>query len=147
VNAYPRPVAVLFFVLIAVAGLSLSGPAGAATGSGTGVVDCAGAIVERPREIVVTCADAGVVIQRITWTAWTASRARGSGTLTWNTCLPKTCVNGIVQKYKVAVTLGRVASGPNAPVFTRVGLGFAKGGPAGLESGAYTIDRPISTTN
>jgi hypothetical protein len=131
-------------LVLAVASLPLAPAASAANGSGTGIVDCAGVIAERPREIVLTCADAGVVIAKITWTSWTAMRAKGIGTLVWNTCLPKTCAAGIVQTYKVRVTLGGVASAPNAPVFTKVALVFPRGGPAGLETGTYTVDRPIA---
>lgn len=133
--------------LLAASSLALLPSASAASGSGTGVVDCTGTIVERPKQIVITCADAGVVIQRITWTSWTATKAKGSGTLVWNTCLPETCVAGIVQKYRVRVTLGGVASAPNAPVFTKVLLGFPRGGPAALGSGSYTLDRPIAVQN
>ena len=66
--------------------------------------------------------------------------ARGTGTLAWNTCLPTTCVDGIVETYKVRVTLGRVASGPEAAVFTRMTLAFPDGGPAAAETATYTLD-------
>ena len=106
----------------------------------TVVVTCMGKAVVQPDEIVVTCADAGVMVDNITWTSWTANRARGTGTLVWNTCLPETCVAGIVQKYKVRVTLGRVASAPSISAFTRMTLTFPKGGPAAAETATYTLD-------
>lgn len=128
---------------VAVGGLALAPVAGAATGD-TALVNCVGKAEIKPKEIIVTCADAGVMVNKITWSKWTNNVAKGLGTLVWNTCLPKTCVDGIVQKYKVKVTLGRVASAPNIPVFTGMTLTYpGGGGPAAAETATYTIDRLI----
>ena len=112
---------------------------------GTGIVDCAGSVVSKPKEITIACADAGLAITKISWKSWSNNRARGTGTLVWNTCLPQTCVDGIVQEYPVAITLGGVASGGNVSVFSRVNVTFPKNSPAGLESGRYTLDNPIKS--
>ena len=129
----------------ACAGSSILGAsaASAADSTQTGIVNCAGKIVTKPKQITITCADAGIALTKITWNSWSDNAATGTGTLTWNTCLPKTCAAGIVQRYKVGITLGGLASGPNANVFSQVALTFPKGGPAGLETGSYTIDNPI----
>jgi hypothetical protein len=144
VSIYRKTAALVSVITLLLGGATLASSSAAAA-SGTGVVDCAGTIVERPHEFVITCADAGVMIQKITWKSWTNARAIGKGTLVWNTCLPKTCVDGIVQTYKATIRLGRPASGPNAAVFTRITLTFPNGGPANLETGTYTIDRPIAS--
>jgi hypothetical protein len=135
-------------IAAAIAGLAagstaLAPAASAATGD-TVLINCVGKGQIKPKEIVITCADAGVMVNKITWTKWTNNEAKGAGTLVWNTCLPKTCVDGIVQKYKVKITLGRVASGPNISVFSGLTLKFAGGGPAADETSTYTIDRPIT---
>lgn len=127
---------------LAAGGLALAPAASAATGD-TALINCVGKGEIKPKEIVVTCADAGVMVTKITWSKWTNNVAKGAGTLVWNTCLPKTCVDGIVQKYKVKVTLGRVASGPNISVFSGMTLTFTGGGPAAAETATYTLDRPI----
>ena len=114
--------------------------ASAADPSDTVVVNCLGKQVTEPKQIVVTCGDASVMVMRIDWSSWTANGAKGTGTLTWNTCLPKTCVAGIVETYKVRVTLGRVASAPSSPAFTRMTLAFPDGGPAAAETATYTLD-------
>jgi hypothetical protein len=124
-------------------GVAVSTPASAANND-TSVVTCQGKTVVKPKQIVVTCADAGVTVMSIKWTSWTMNGAKGVGMLAWNTCLPQTCVDGIVQKYKVKVTLGGVASGPNVSVFSQMTLAFPKGGPAAAETSTYTLDRPIS---
>ncbi|MEI6361376.1 MAG: hypothetical protein WCP95_04525 [Actinomycetes bacterium] len=128
---------------VALGGVALAPAAGAATGD-TVVINCVGKGQVKPKEIVITCADAGVMVTKIKWSKWTNNEAKGTGTLVWNTCLPKTCVDGIVQNYKAKVTLGRVASGPNISVFSGMTLTFTGGGgPAAADSVSYIIDRPI----
>lgn len=124
---------------LAAAGLALAPAATAAEGTPV-VIDCAGKGVAKPKQIVLACADAGVAVTGIRWTRWTMNSATGVGTLTWNTCLPQTCVDGIVEKYRVRITLGGLASGPDIDVFSQMNLRFPKGGPAGLETGSYTLD-------
>lgn len=124
---------------LAAAGLALAPTATAAEGTPV-VIDCAGQGVTKPKQIVLACADASVAVTGIRWTRWTMNSATGVGTLTWNTCLPQTCVDGIVEKYRVRITLGGLASGPDIDVFSRMSLRFPKGGPAGLETGSYTLD-------
>ena len=123
---------------VSVAGLAL--PPSASAADDTVVVTCVGKSVTKPKQIVVTCADADVLVKGITWTSWTMNGARGTGTLVWNTCLPQTCVDGIVQKYAVRVRLGRVASAPSSAAFTRMTLVFTGGGPAAAETAIYTLD-------
>ena len=136
-----RPAALVAAVTLALAaGALVAAPAGAADPTDTAILTCAGKEVVKPRQIVVTCADAGVAVVKINWSRWDANGARGTGTLTWNTCLPTTCADCIVEKYRVRVALGRVASGPDASVFTRMTLAFPDGGPAAAETATYTLD-------
>jgi len=128
--------------VLAGTGVALAHAASAAP-TDTVVINCAGKGVQKPKEIVLTCADAGVALTKLTWSKWDANGATGTGTLSWNTCLPKTCVAGIVEKYKVKVTLGGVASAPNVNAFSKVDVSFPKGGPAGLETGSFTLDNPL----
>ena len=140
-----RVIAVLASVIGLLAGaIALPATAAAAPGDTT-IVNCRGNQVVKPKQIVITCADAQISIVKITWTSWTANEARGRGTLAWNTCLPTDCADGIVQTYRARITLGGVASGPDGTVFSQVRLAFPNGGgPAGLYTGSYTIDNPIS---
>ena len=109
----------------------------------TKVVNCLGKAVAKPKEIVLACADAGIMIDRIRWTSWTPDRATGLGTLVWNTCLPTDCASGVVEKYRVRITLGGVASGEGVDVFSQAALRFPQGGPAALETGSYTLDNQL----
>ena len=136
--------------LVAVPAVSASAVAPAAKAPLPGIVNCAGQLEVKPKEIVIACADAGIMITDISWSKWNQNTAKGTGTLAWNTCLPATCVDGIVQTYKVKITLPMdgLATGPGAngkfvDVFSKVSLAFPGSGPAGLETGSYTLDNPI----
>lgn len=124
---------------VAVGALAVA-PAATADNNKTVVVNCLGKGVVKPKEIVVSCADGAITVMNITWSSWNVNRAQGTGTLAWNTCLPTDCASGIEQKYKVAVTLGRVASGPGVTAFTRMTLTFPNLGPAAAETSTYTVD-------
>ena len=101
--------------------------------------------MSKPQDISISCADANLMISKITWKSWTNKRAKGSGTLVWNTCLPQACVDGIVQRYPVTITLSNVASGGNVTVFSELSVAFPKAAPAGLASGVYLLDNPIKS--
>lgn len=108
------------------------------------IVDCTGKGVTKPKEIVIACADAGVLITKITWKEWNANRARGTGVLAWNPCLPD-CASSTAVTYPVVLTLGGLASAPGEPdVFSQVRMTYPKGGPASLNSGTYVIDNELS---
>ena len=84
--------------VIAVAGVSLLSVATPATLSASGtpartyLYNCS-TLTQKPREIVLTCADANLWVNQITWTHWSSASAHARGTLHWNTCTP-TCVAG-----------------------------------------------------
>jgi hypothetical protein len=122
---------------------SLAAVPASAAPADTVVINCLGKGVVKPKQIVLSCADAGLVVSGISWTSWTANDAKGVGTLVWNTCLPQTCANGIVQKFKARVSLGRVASGPSVTVFSQMTLVFANGGPAAADSVTYSLDNEL----
>jgi hypothetical protein len=128
---------------VGLGGVALAPPATATAGDPL-VVNCLGKGQVKPKQITLACADAGVFVYKITWTRWDANGARGSGILVWNTCLPKTCVDGIVQKFAVKVRLGRVASGPSIDVFSGMTLMFpGASGPASAETSTYTLDNQL----
>lgn len=124
---------------------TLVAPAVAAP-SDPSIVDCAGALVSKPKTISISCADGGVSINKIRWSSWTMNGAKGRGTLVVNSCIytgGPACVDGKTDSYQATITLGGLASGPGVDVFSQVDLAFPKGGPAGLAAGSYTLDNAI----
>jgi hypothetical protein len=124
---------------LAVSGVAFAGSATAATKPQ--VIQCDGKGQVKPKEIVLACGDAGIMVQDITWKKWNSNKATGTGTLRWNTCLPETCVAGIVQTYKTKITLGGIASVPGeTDVFSQMTLTFTQGGPASADQAVYDLD-------
>ena len=141
-------------------------PTGAATGSATGlatrpatapnsaaavadvgvVADCASAephaLSREPSSIVLTCADAGLRIEGLTWTEWTASAA-GHGTLWENQCVPN-CADGQFAKYPVAVALSAVRSSADGPWFSRLKLTWEGDRPPNQTPDTWTLMPPGS---
>lgn len=105
------------------------------------VIDCQGKGVAKPKQIVLSCADANVAVTGLSWSSWTANAAKGSGTLSWNPCIP-TCVAGKAETFPVKVTLGRLASGAGLDVFSGMTLAYPKGGPTGEKTSTYLLDNP-----
>jgi len=139
----PRPILSLAAGLLL--GASFIAPAAAAP-AGPSLVDCSGALVSKPKSISISCADGGIAISGIKWTKWDANSAKGTGTLVVNSCIytgGPTCASGETDSYRASITLGGLASGPSVDIFSQVNLTFPKGGPAGLNSGSYTIDNEI----
>lgn len=64
--------------------------------------NCLGKPEVRPKDVIVTCADANFRVGNIRWTGWGESFAAGLGTATINDCEP-TCVAGHFHSYATVV--------------------------------------------
>jgi hypothetical protein len=51
---------------------------------------------QRPKEIVLTCADANTYVTKITWSNWSSTSAHAKGIFHWNTCTPN-CAAGTTR--------------------------------------------------
>ena len=69
--------------------------------AGTWTYDCEFP-VQRPEEIMLTCADGGMIVTDITWKTWTTTGATGTGTYSQNMCEPS-CAEG--SRVDVPVTI------------------------------------------
>ncbi len=58
--------------------------------------------VQRPEEIMLTCADGGMIVTDITWTTWTSKQALGTGIYSQNMCEPS-CAEG--SRVEVPITI------------------------------------------
>ena len=70
---------------------------------GTWTYDCEFP-VQRPAEIMLTCADGGMIVTEISWQTWTQSEARGTGIYSENLCEPD-CADGSRVEVPVTVKL------------------------------------------
>ena len=74
--------------------------------AGTWTYDCEFP-VQRPEEIMLTCADGGMIVTGITWQTWSSKQALGTGTYSQNMCDPS-CAEGNRVNTPVTIKL----SGP-----------------------------------
>jgi hypothetical protein len=123
-------------------------PSSSAPAADVGVVaDCASAephtLSREPSSIVLTCADAGIRIEGLTWVTWTDSAAAGHGTLWENQCVPS-CAEGKFAKYPVAVALFAVRSSADGPWFSRLKLTWAGNRPPNQTPDTWTLMPPGS---
>jgi hypothetical protein len=58
--------------------------------------------VQRPEQIMLTCADGGMLVTEIKWQSWNTEEAIGSGTYSQNMCEPS-CAEG--KRVEVPVRL------------------------------------------
>src|SRR6266508_255299 len=78
----------------------------------------------KPKQIVVTCADANTVIQNITWKSYDDKSASGSGTANVNACEPN-CAAGKFEKFPATVALSNPKScGKDVKQFTSLVLTY-----------------------
>ena len=71
--------------------------------TGTWTYDCEFP-VQRPAEIMLTCADGGMVVTEINWQTWTKSGASGNGIYSENLCEPD-CADGSRVEVPINVKL------------------------------------------
>ena len=71
--------------------------------AGTWTYDCEFP-VQRPLQIMLTCADGGMIVTDITWKTWTRNSATGKGTYSQNMCDPN-CAGGARVNSPVTIKL------------------------------------------
>jgi hypothetical protein len=92
---------------------------------------------------VLACADDGVRVEGLTWSAWTATAAAGHGTLLENQCVPN-CAEGKFAKYPVAVTLSGVMPSAEGPWFRRLTVTWERDRPPNQTPDTFTLESPGS---
>jgi len=97
-----------------------------------------------PSEIPISCADYSTSLTGITWSSWTATGAKGSGTLNVNNCTPN-CAGGTVNSSPTSVTLSDpVQSTTQGLVFATLTYTLPNGSSASEDIGP---DRCVSSFN
>lgn len=96
-----------------------------------------------PSVIILACADAGIGVQDLTWTSWTASSATGQGVLWENECVPTaSCGASKYSRYPVAVTLSAVKASAQGPWFSRLTVTWKDGRPPNQTPDTFSLEGP-----
>jgi hypothetical protein len=110
--------------------------------------DCtaAPALAERsavePASITLACADNGLGIGELAWSAWTATGATGTGRVWANDCTPN-CAEGKLHYYPAAITLSRVtATTKDGALFSRVTVTYQTADPAAPALDNFPLPMP-----
>ena len=86
--------------------------------------------VYKPKTITVFCADAGVVINKITYSNYGTKTARGTGTAAVNLCEPN-CAAGKTQNFQVRFRLSKPTQCGDASQFRRLRVTYVGAKPPG----------------
>lgn len=109
------------------------------------VADCAAAAPHSPsREplsITLACADAGIGVQDMLWSSWTATGATGSGLLWEKLCVPD-CATGKMGYYPVDVTLSAVRASAKGQWFSALRVSWQGSRPPNQTPDTFTLMPP-----
>jgi hypothetical protein len=108
------------------------------------VVNCV-TFEEKPVELVHYCADAGQILNEITWSSWTPTEAIGAGTSTANDCEPS-CAEGkdVISAVEIKLTKP-VTSESGKRVFSNIEIQYDKVQPSGVMD--EVLDLPTDVFN
>ena len=106
---------------LAVPALAIPASSGASNvkASPVKILACTGTTVSRPRDFVISCADANAALTETHWSTWSANRATGTTRFALNLCTPYCAASPMSYFPKSTVRL-------SAPVTTRHGRLFSK---------------------
>jgi len=116
-------------IVVLVAAL-LAVPAVASAGSSRTLAINCGLKQYKPRQIILSCGDAGIRVDHLKWSSWTSTKAVATGSYTENACSPN-CAAGHTVSRPVKVTLFARGICPGQPghVFANARFAFPKGAP------------------
>ena len=108
------------------------------------VVNCV-TFEEKPVELVLYCADAGQILNEITWSSWTPTQAIGAGTSTANDCEPS-CAEGkdVISAVEIKLTKP-ITSESGKRVFSNIEIQYDKVQPSGVMD--EVLDLPTDVFN
>lgn len=117
-------VAVTCIAAAASLGAMLAAPAEAAPSGQTRVIAACKSPAYKPKQYILTCADANTEIRHASYSSWSANAASGRGTFYYNTCRPD-CAAGTFKHHPVTFSLDRVRSVHGQRLFTRMYVSYA----------------------
>jgi len=110
--------------------------------------DCTHHGQQEPSDYILTCADAGSVLEHLVWKSWTARQAVATGVHELNNCTPN-CAEGRFIGYPVVVTLWRsepVSGQPGQRCFTRITVRYTGPRPPAYTSNGRLVRHPAQWT-
>jgi hypothetical protein len=106
--------------------------------------DCMGHGQVKPVDYILTCADAGSVLDHLVWTSWTARQAVATGVHELNNGIPNHAEGKFID-YPAVVTLWRSEPVPGHPgerYFTRITVRYTGPRPPAYTSDGKLVNHP-----
>ncbi|WP_285486115.1 hypothetical protein [Amycolatopsis taiwanensis] len=100
--------------------------ASSAAGVVATITTCEGTAVSTPSRYILACADGGLILDGLRWSAWGAPTANATGSLWENNCTPD-CAMGHYIRYPASTTVSALTNGRYTRL--RVDAPQAPGGP------------------
>src|SRR5215469_7592750 len=110
--------------------------------------NCAGRGQVKPADYILTCADAGSVLDHLVWTRWTAQQAVATGVHELNNGIPNRAEGKFID-YPAVVTLWRSEPVPGHPgerYFTRITVRYTGSRPPAYTSNGQLVQHPAEWT-
>jgi|SRR5215472_2656107 len=102
----------------------------------------------KPADYILTCADAGSVLDHLVWTRWTAQQAVATGVHELNNDIPNHAEGKFID-YPAVVTLWRSEPVPGHPgerYFTRITVRYTGSRPPAYTSNGQLVQHPAQWT-
>lgn len=132
----------------ALASASPSASTSTSVASSTVWFDCTHHGQVKPSDYILSCADAGSVLEHLVWKSWTARQAVATGVHALNDCTPD-CVAGKFIDYPAVVRLWRskpVSAHPGERYFTRITVRYTGPRPPAYTSMGQLVRGPVQWT-
>src|SRR5215469_1992370 len=110
--------------------------------------NCVGRGQLKPADYILTCADAGSVLDHLVWTRWTAQQAVATGVHELNNDIPNRAEGKFID-YPAVVTLWRSEPVPGHPgerYFTRITVRYTGPRPPAYTSNGQLVQHPAEWT-
>lgn len=103
------------------------------------VVDCVDKYAANPSDIIITCADANMGVEKIEWKSWNTVEASGRGVFYENNCNPD-CASGRISRQDAIISLSGIQKDKfGKRVFTEIVIQTNKKQLAGGYMDTYSL--------
>jgi hypothetical protein len=111
-----------------------------AVGASAKVLTCQGADVVRPRNYIITCADAYTQLTNTHWTRWTSKSAVGTTTFAMNLCKPYCAASKMTYYPNSAVSFTSPVTTKHGSLFSLLTVRYQSGGRSHVFHFSYRGD-------
>jgi hypothetical protein len=114
--------------------------ASAATSPSVKLLSCTNSTVVKPRQFVITCADANTLLTKTHWTSWTTTGAVGTTRFGMNLCTPDCAASPISYFSNSTVHLSKPVATKQGRLFSSLVVRYKQNGKSKVYSFSWRGD-------